>query len=343
MRGHITHIVIILLLIVLSCTFSAPIQTSAFDLIQSKDKCSKVRVRIDASSIKEIFLRPEGILKDRDVFWESDYALKSIKGTFEMLKRPVPYEEWENKIAGIAGLSAEERARHPYYLASLELEQRAEYFNTTAVPYICRYLPDSLEVEYTITAYITAYVGGYRFMLGNDLFINIDHENWKGSSEKILNNLAMVVFDAGYEKCKLMWTEKPPEDRYYRLIQYLQQRGIATYAGYKAREILPADGVNDYALLEDDGEIVRLRNSLNGLFTNAAKMTGDELRRSASEIGIRGRAYTVVGAYMARLIDENLGRKGLIETLVKGPRSFVAAYNGLVGEGKKIFEFAIGE
>lgn len=116
-------------------------------------------------------------------------------------------------------------------------------------------------------------------------------------------------------------------------------RGMDTYVGYKALHLFPADDISEYTMLESDSEVIRLRDMLNNVFSMAITMPEDDLRKSASKIGIGDKAYLVVGAYMAKTIEEKLGRKGLIDILAKGPWSFVQTYNGLVKSDEKIYEF----
>jgi predicted alpha/beta superfamily hydrolase len=176
-------------------------------------------------------------------------------------------------------------------------------------------------------------------MMNNDLFIDVAHEKWKGSGKNILNNLVKVVFDLGFRECSGARTEKPLDQKIYTLLEYLQIRGIATYVGYKAQDKFPAEGVEDYYLLESESDRTRLRNKLNDLFSKAKTMADKDLRKKAVEIGVRGSAYPVVGAYMAKTIEEKLGREGLKDTITQGPLSFLKTYNRLVDDDKRIHDF----
>lgn len=54
--------------------------------------------------------------------------------------------------------------------------------------------------------------------------------------------------------------------------------------------------------------------------------------------GKNQRALYLVGAYMALTIDENLGRGVLVETVRRGPRSFIATYNTMAKDGMEVYE-----
>ena len=45
--------------------------------------------------------------------------------------------------------------------------------------------------------------------------------------------------------------------------------------------------------------------------------------------GVRERAFYIVGGYMAKRIDKELGREAIIGTIGKSPRHFVDTYNRL--------------
>lgn len=308
-------------------------------LFSSDGTNSKIKVIIDTSSIQKIFLETEEVLQDTGAFWETENALKAIKRFREKQNRPVPDPKWEKNISEIAKLSRRKRRNHPHLRMALEVAEKADFFRTTAIPYVSTFLPNADKMDFTLTVYLNAYTGAYRFMMNNELFIDVAHEKWHGSSQNILNNLVQVVFDLGFLECRETRTEKPLDQKLYTLLEYLQSRGITTYVGYKAQDKFPADDVEDYNLLENESDCARLRNNLNDLFSNAESMDDKELWKKAVEIGVRGKAYTVVGAYMAKTIEEKLGLDALKDTITQGPLSFLKTYNSLVDDDKKIHDF----
>jgi len=304
------------------------------------DTHSKIKVRIDISSIKNIYLETKEILKDTAAYWETDSALKAIKRFREKQNRPVPDPEWEKNISQIAQLSKNKRKNHPHLRMAREVAEKADFFRSTAIPYVSTFLPSADKMDFTLTVYLTAHTRAYRFMMNNELFIDVAHERWKGSSQNILNNLVMVVFDLGFLECRETRTEKPLDQKLYTLLEYLQSRGISTYVGYKALDKFPVEDVEYYILLENESDCTRIRNKLNDLFSKAKTMADKDLRKKAVEIGVRGYAYPVVGAYMAKTIEEKLGMDALKDTITQGPLSFLKTYNRLVDDDKKIHDFS---
>ncbi|NIN00380.1 MAG: hypothetical protein GTO24_20555 [candidate division Zixibacteria bacterium] len=309
------------------------------DRSSSSKTTAAIKVIIDTSSIQKIYLKTDEVLQDTAAFWETESALKVIKRFRERQKRPVPDPKWEKNISQIAQLSKKKRKNHPHLRMAQEVAEKIDYFHSTAIPYVSNFLPNADKMDFTLTVYLTVYTGAYRFMMSNDLYIDVAHERWKGSSQNILNNLVMVVFDLGFLECRGTRTEKPLDQKLYTLLEYLQGRGISTYVGYKALDKFPVEGVEYYNLLESESECTRIRNKLNDLFSKAKTMADKDLRKKAVEIGVRGYAYPVVGAYMAKTIEEKLGLDALKDTITQGPLSFLKTYNRLVDDDKKIHDF----
>jgi hypothetical protein len=342
MKQKLNVMFLCVLLILLAVIFQWS-QADSRRLFSSDDTNSKIKVIIDTSSIKNIYLETKEILKDTAAYWETDSALKAIKRFREKQNRPVPDPEWEKIISQIAKLPKKKRQNHPHLRMALEVAEKADFFRSTAIPYVSTFLPNADKMDFTLTVYLTAHTRAYRFMMNNELFIDVAHERWKGSSQNILNNLVMVVFDLGFLECRVARIEKPLDQKIYTLLEYLQRRGITTYVGYKALDKFPVKDVEYYNLLESESECARLRNKLNDLFSEAKTMADKDLRKKAVEIGIRGYAYPVVGAYMAKTIEEKLGLEALKDTITQGPLSFLKTYNRLVDDDKKILDFSDGE
>jgi hypothetical protein len=51
---------------------------------------------------------------------------------------------------------------------------------------------------------------------------------------------------------------------------------------------------------------------------------------------VTNRAYYIVGAHMARVIQAERGKTALVETLAKGPLSYIRLYNSLVPEDERV-------
>jgi hypothetical protein len=213
----------------------------------------------------------------------------------------------------------------------------AEFMNR-AIPHVCSYLPDA-EVKLDTTVYLTAYTRARGFMTQSNIVVNIMDPYWQGDRQHILNAIAHEIFHIGYGRNPTsLALAQPNNDRFYGILRQLHNEGIATYVSYKALAIYPAAGEKDYQLLAKPADVANLRRQLNALFLQAASLSPDELQERSWDIGITQRAYYVVGADMARTIEGKAGRKVLVGTIDKGPRSFAATYNRLVRNAERIVE-----
>jgi hypothetical protein len=207
-----------------------------------------------------------------------------------------------------------------------------------ALPLICSCLPDT-NVKLDTTVYFTAYTRARSFMTHDNIVINIMAPYWNGDRQHLLNAITHEVFHIGYGRNPTSQAlSRESDDRFYGLRRPLQNEGMATYVAYKAIAIYPAAGEKDYQLLANPADVIELRRKLNALFEQAVSLLADEVQKRSWDIGVMQRAYYVVGADMARTIERKAGRKVLIETITKGPRSFVATYNACVPAAERIFE-----
>jgi hypothetical protein len=84
----------------------------------------------------------------------------------------------------------------------------------------------------------------------------------------------------------------------------------------------------DYRLLRDSAEVGRFAkfHELRREIAESAVGDSTRLQRLVASAGIVHRVYYVIGAFMARRIEEVGGRAALLETVTLGPRAFFAAY-----------------
>jgi len=96
---------------------------------------------------------------------------------------------------------------------------------------------------------------------------------------------------------------------------------------------------DDYKLFEDREELDGLLNKMNEIFKKAMALGEKELKDALWQVGSMDRAYYVAGCYMAKTIDEKLGRNTLVATISKGPRHFLSTYNSLADEKLRVLIF----
>jgi len=127
------------------------------------------------------------------------------------------------------------------------------------------------------------------------------------------------------------------EQKLYDILECLQNEGLATYVAYQASPLYPAAKSKDYSLAASDEQVSKLRNELNTFLSKTSEMPSDRALRDVFNLGVRQRAFYVVGFDMARTIEQRMGREKLAETVAKGPIDFYELYNSISDDADKIF------
>jgi len=321
------------------CIASAQSVQDAF--VQSDDTvdcpCLRSTVRFDVSSVEKIILQPEKILEDPGRFWQQDEAYQLVRKWHDRTNQPLDLDGWRQGIEAIRDLTLLEREIHPQLVAARGLADVGPSFASRAVPYLCEFLPP--EADLSTRIYFTTDIMAAGFQESGHIVIHIlNHE--------LLNLFVHELFHRGYATTYRRSGNPQPETDPIRLMYLaLQNEGLATYVAYRGMTEFPEIGqvgrslvAGDYDMLSKPGEVARLHAGLGQLFGEAGQLNPDELRTRSWQVGVRERAYYVVGAHMAQVIDQELGRPALIETIRKGPSSFVETYNSLVEDSQKIPE-----
>ncbi|UCE65069.1 MAG: hypothetical protein JSU85_09310 [Candidatus Zixiibacteriota bacterium] len=284
--------------------------------------CLTFKIAYDVSSVLEIILRPDQILDAPEKFMDSDRASQLVTMWHKKRGSKAGAKDLQNELHKWAGMSLDERRNNDQFLASQHLLQTEESFASGAVRHLCKYLP--ADADLTTTIYFTTAWNIDVIHEDRDIVIHID----KGEFDNMLiHELHHRGFDDSYKKHV---SGEIPTGLFDRIYFMLQLEGMATYVAYRGRSEFPnGRGWDDYNLLEDSATVIQLAEELVGLLQNAQRMKTDVLAKQSWEVGIRDRAFYVVGAHMAKVIEEALGREALIETIIKSPYSFVELYNGL--------------
>jgi hypothetical protein len=170
-----------------------------------------------------------------------------------------------------------------------------------------------------------------------EIVINIAADYWNNNADNILNVLVHEIFHVGYSYCRDMRTEgKLDNETLSGMLDNFQSEGVCTYIGYRALPLFPAPDEKDYKLLDDMAEVRRLLEDVNSVFSKVGEIPSEEIQKLAWEKCVIGRGYYVVGAFMCKVIEKQMGREALIETLTTGPVSFVKLYNSLVEDEMKV-------
>lgn len=296
--------------------------------------CLTSRVTFHTGTLDRLLAEPGAVLADEEAFWTSEPPQRFVRQWSEGTGVAIPYDRWREQVRALAEQPETERRSHPFGRMAREVAAAGDAFLEDAVPHICGFLPaaSSLDIEVHFTAFVPP-----RSFVANEVVIDVSAGYWQGNVANVLNNLVHEIFHVGYSKSRPGRTEAPLADALlYEMLDVLQNEGLATYVAYEAQASFPAPGERDYPMLDNAGDVRRLRGLLNGLFALSGTASEAQLRQWAWRRGVTMRGYYVVGAHMGRTIDRETGRDALIETIREGPASFVRAYNALVPEPERL-------
>jgi tetratricopeptide (TPR) repeat protein len=303
--------------------------------------CNSTKVVFDISSVESIYLHPKEILNNIDSFWVNDKAYSLTKQYHTNNNIKIPFEKWENRIKEIARLTSTEAKNQLAFITSNKIIEEETKFIEKAIPHICSFLPKSAP-PIKVTAYFTSEIEPGAFALTNGIVMNVASPRFNNDPDVIMNIIVHEVYHSGYAATIFYRTEFELENETVDFINnFLLNEGLATYVSYKAQDIFPNKYVPDYKMLESEQESKRQIDNVNFLLSKSGTISQDSLKTISWEIGVKQRAYYVAGAFMAKTIDENLGRDSLINILLVGPRKLIHTYNSLVNNDKKIVEFEL--
>lgn len=194
-----------------------------------------------------------------------------------------------------------------------------------------KYFPDGTylrSVLYTILGYDIGIVSeGYAL-------INLGHHDFHRDPREILymamHELHHVVFTAYNPIFDLSQIHRT--DQLFDVVKYCtHMEGLAVYSILEQRKAANALNNRDYKLLLDDRATTKRVSEYFDILTDLEIRADSPLReedwRILDRMSDRDRLWYVAGAHMAQMIEKNLGRETLIETMRLGPDDFFKTYH----------------
>ncbi len=214
------------------------------------------------------------------------------------------------------------------------LEENKDLFAST-MGEVTEYLPKELQMEcilYTMVGYDIGIVSE------SSAFLNIAHPFFK-------ENPCELIFISMHEVHHVGYIHYNPTFSFSELKRISDLRdavrfsthleGLAVYAPLRRRLETRCIGHEDYSALMDE-EIAKQRkvqyfDLVQELERTSDRTITDDDFEIFEPMSAKGkRLWYVTGAYMAKSIDEKLGREALIDTIRQGPDSFFDIYNSVV-------------
>ena len=213
------------------------------------------------------------------------------------------------------------------------LEEKTDLF-ASSMSEVAEYLPKDLQLEcilYTMVGYDIGIVSE------GSAFLNIAHPYFK-------KNPCELIFISMHEAHHVGYIHYNPTFSFSELKRISDLRdavrfsthleGLAVYAPLRKRLETRCIGHEDYSALMDE-EIAKQRkvqyfDLVKELERTSDRTITDDDFEIFEPMSAKGkRLWYVTGAYMAKKIDEILGREALVETVRSGPDSFFDIYNSV--------------
>lgn len=332
----------ILLLFCLQINYPYPFPLESQQIYKSEEEktkcpCLQSVIRFDDSSLETLILHPEIVLAHPDSFWISDSAYRRVKQWHQNILFPVPMEQWNKWMQTLKNTSINDRAKNPQLVAAQTSIRKEKEFNEKAIPYVCSFLPKDCP-EITTTIYFTTAIMASGFQMGNSIIIY-------GANADKDNLFIHELFHRGFDQYKQKRLCSDHQDSVISQIYGdLQNEGMATYVGYKGLKEFPHCRTDmlkdDYKMFEDIKDVKLLLHSMNNILNKAFTLTEKELKDSLWRVGSTDRADYVVGCFMAKTIEEKLGREALVSTVNEKPIHFVQIYNSLVDDSLRVSDLS---
>jgi len=308
--------------------------------------CTEANVSFDISSLEEIRLTPDSVLADVERFWQTEAPYIAAK-RWEPPGYPIHYGEFERIVGELAALDEETRSQNECFALANGIHDAAPHFRARGLSGACSYLPEETVLEANVLLACFIHLGDPNprftpsaFVVEDAIVVNASSKFWNSHVNDVLHMLIHEVYHVGYHAhhpSLPLQDAETGEEMVEHILWQLQNEGMATYVAYRARDAFPESGdEEDYRLLEDPVQVELRLGDVRDLLQQAATVPPAELRDAVIERGITNRAFYIVGAHMARTIEDALGRDELVAAVRDGPAAFAELYNSVVEEGEEI-------
>jgi len=296
-----------------------------------------LKIDMNLDSLKRLLLHGEKILENPEEFVMTDEAYKKAAPFYARGKSPIVSEAWKNALSYVSKKIAEAKDDNPYLILLNKLEAELPDFAAKAKPILANYLPHRDYCRIDSKVYFTAFTAFDSMNIWDAVVINALNPKYGLDADFLLNTLVHELYHSGYGSCSAFREEPMVEQKVYYILECLQNEGLATYVARQASKIYPAEMNADYSLAADKDQVGRLRAELNDFLSRISEKPGDQALRDAFDLGVRRRAFYVVGFDMARTIEQRMGCEKLAESVAQGPISFYELYNSLADGDDKIW------
>ncbi|UCC16969.1 MAG: hypothetical protein JSU58_11535 [Dehalococcoidales bacterium] len=335
-KAVISGIIIVFIIIITAGLLWLFLPSRLPEKVDVGDIDQKYAINYDVSSIDALYHNPEMILEDAPRFWATDSAYQLVSLAPHYRTTELPPDGWISDIEKLSTMSIEKREREKGYARSEEILEHADTFYEYGLPVILSLLPE--EADLSTTVYLTDFNEPAWFAFESNVVINIGDPSPFIQTTNIFNIIAHELFHIGYFDLQPFQTDTWSD--YYPanvILSTLHNDGMAVYTQYLLSSVYSNRTDIELMFLRFKPAVNIMVNRVNELISEIETLSEEELMQQVY-FGSNRRALYVAGAYMARTIDERLGRESLIETVRQGSSSFISTYNAIADEGMEIVE-----
>ena len=215
----------------------------------------------------------------------------------------------------------------------MSLLNQHQTFTDIVIPHLQAYLPSGTPIngQIVFALFIPAYAFTWIGDDANSIVINLTASFWEWNPDRVFNLLVHELYHIGFAYHQMgesVAEVSTVEALIENILWQIQNEGMATYVAYLARP--EGLSIEDYRLLDNSTEVCACFGMVQHLLAELSQMDSKgipEFRKRIWSDGIKSRAFYVVGTFMARRIEEQMGRSSLIRTIKSGAQSFFEKYS----------------
>lgn len=293
-----------------------------------------IKLTFNDSAARYVLEHPaNSILKERDSIWNRFEGYRVTQIWHKVSSVPMDWNYWEKRVNRLITKDSTSLKKSLELADNLKVLEEKEH--DRIVRHISSYLPGKTGFEANV--FFVACTVPYAFCVEkNKIGIDISDSEWFYDPGYLLNVVIHEIYHVGYRLVSpdVKYKDADPTDRdSFIRFHYacMLSEGIATFVGYKALSLFPANHRHeDYKMLEDTMQVKKSLNQINNLLVRAETEPIDTLKQAAWDIGVGERAYYIAGAYMCQKIEEKHGTKHLAALISKESSQFIREYNRIV-------------
>lgn len=296
-------------------------------------------VTFDDSFINRVYINPANRLASYDAIWKEE-IFTLVRNWHKNSGTPLDHTGFKDRLRSLIDQNIEDRRNHPVVKLRDKIMSRASNFQKEIFQRIALLLPPDTPIN-AVVSLVSLIIPG-AFCVSGKIIVNLSNPQFLGAGDDfIFNIISHELYHFGFHSHQrdgsVLPSNASPKEAKDHIFWWLQNEGMATFASYNFTDTYPDHGVaRDYEMLNNITDIRSLTSNINEILNATTKLPIEALREMLWKKGVKERAFYVVGANMARIIDQEKGRKTLISLIKEGPRCYAETYNNISPKDMRI-------